>query len=295
MKTASIKHQITVIKPTEKAVIRIQLADDCRNGHEHFSITADIYDKTPRGWRESGGGCCHEHILKLRPALAPFVVLHLSDQDGIPVHAIANGIYWINGAAAVPTKYGPDQTPAECARIAADHLRATPEEIATMVATVRTEAELSEWLETHGFRARWKAEAQAAIRQLEAWTGQTFESAATRPTWQPLTAEEREAAATLAAIPPEVRDAQKAAAMREARKTAILERHTKETTDANNERDLALALLDVPEELANNVILYDHTATITANWKDFGRKWTGYEWAAWVVGCGLSGFKFEIK
>ena len=95
--TAKLSHSITIEKGKEKTVIQITLNDDCKNGHEDFSLTADIYEKTARGWRDVGGGCCHEHILSLRPDLAPFAALHLATCDGVPMHAIANAWYWFCG------------------------------------------------------------------------------------------------------------------------------------------------------------------------------------------------------
>jgi hypothetical protein len=40
----------------------------------------------------------HELVLKLWPDLAPLVALHLSDVDGAPHSAEANGWYWLAGA-----------------------------------------------------------------------------------------------------------------------------------------------------------------------------------------------------
>ena len=63
--TNNLKHKISI---TEKAncVISIRLNDECKNGHEDFSITADFWKlerpKTDKNWIM--GGCCHEEILK---------------------------------------------------------------------------------------------------------------------------------------------------------------------------------------------------------------------------------------
>jgi hypothetical protein len=40
------------------------------------------------------GGADHETLLKHFRGLAPIVALHLSDPDGTPMHAEANGWYW---------------------------------------------------------------------------------------------------------------------------------------------------------------------------------------------------------
>lgn len=198
--TNDIRHSFTILRGDEKTVIKIKLNDECKNGHEDFSLTADIYEKTPRGWRYVGGGCCHEHILKLKPELAPFAALHLSDVDGVPMHAASNAWYWIQGAfpeAEDKTPnlgpcHGSAKSPEECRRIFAEHIRATPEQVEQIAAKMpRSQAELQAVLEDFGFPERWRREAEAAIRQLEEWTGSTFESCATHKSWEPLSAEVR--------------------------------------------------------------------------------------------------------
>ena len=79
----------------DNLIISIKLADDCKNGHDDFSITADCYKagkpKTDRYYLY--GGCCHEEILKVRPDLQIFVNLHLCNYKGVPMHCLDNGYY----------------------------------------------------------------------------------------------------------------------------------------------------------------------------------------------------------
>ena len=92
--TNNLKHKISI---TEKAncVISIRLNDECNNGHEDFSITADFWKlerpKTDENWIM--GGCCHEKILKFRPDLKIFVDLHLNDFRGYPMYYIEESFY----------------------------------------------------------------------------------------------------------------------------------------------------------------------------------------------------------
>lgn len=76
-------------------LISIELADDCKNGHDDFSITADCYKagkpKIDRYFLY--GGCCHEEILKARPDLQIFVNLHLCNYKGAPMYCLDNGYY----------------------------------------------------------------------------------------------------------------------------------------------------------------------------------------------------------
>src|SRR5688572_28642138 len=67
--------------------------DECGNGHNSFSITAEIDCRDGNRWREDRGGCCHDEVAKHFPELAPLIKWHLVSTDG-PMHYIANTIYW---------------------------------------------------------------------------------------------------------------------------------------------------------------------------------------------------------
>ncbi len=62
------------------------------NRRPHFSVTADIFDKHGK---DIGGGCCHDLIAKYFPEIACLISWHLVDDDGTPMHYIANGIHWM--------------------------------------------------------------------------------------------------------------------------------------------------------------------------------------------------------
>lgn len=70
------------------------------NSHPHFSVTGEISTPAERNKGDfQTGGCIHDEILKAFPFLAPLVALHLSNSDnGEPMHAEANGFYWLAGA-----------------------------------------------------------------------------------------------------------------------------------------------------------------------------------------------------
>ena len=62
----------------------------------YFSITGAIYDKREISEYSDGmtaGGCIHYEITKKFPSLLPFVCLHLSDLNGVPMHGIENSLY----------------------------------------------------------------------------------------------------------------------------------------------------------------------------------------------------------
>jgi hypothetical protein len=79
---------------TYRIKAKVRFDDECGNGHNTFSITADIDEKCRNGrWRESGGGCCHDEVRKRFPELHHLVTWHLVSADG-PMHYKANAAYW---------------------------------------------------------------------------------------------------------------------------------------------------------------------------------------------------------
>lgn len=67
------------------------------NDKPYFSLT---YTAHRKGFPNQcySGGAGHDTILKYFPQFADLAALHLSDIDGVPTHAIANGWYWMAGA-----------------------------------------------------------------------------------------------------------------------------------------------------------------------------------------------------
>lgn len=71
----------------------IRFDDDCRNGHNTFAITCDIFERTINGRvRDIGGGAAHDEIARVFPELAPLIKWHLCSTDG-PMHYVANTVY----------------------------------------------------------------------------------------------------------------------------------------------------------------------------------------------------------
>lgn len=86
--------------------IHVEERDDSGTLSPGFSITGSLWEKRgtwsgrarARNGRDSDlGGCIHEEILKHAPHLEPIVKVHLADQDGTPMHALANGWYEYTG------------------------------------------------------------------------------------------------------------------------------------------------------------------------------------------------------
>lgn len=72
--------------------VKIRFDDECRNGHNSFSIVCDIDEWRAGAWREFGGGAAHDKIAKVFPELKPLIKWHLTSSDG-PMHYIANTLY----------------------------------------------------------------------------------------------------------------------------------------------------------------------------------------------------------
>ena len=77
---------------TCKITVKLRFDDQCKNGHETFSITGDIYALVNGRWRECSSGCIHKEIAQQFPELAHLIKWHLVSTDG-PMHYIANTLY----------------------------------------------------------------------------------------------------------------------------------------------------------------------------------------------------------
>ena len=83
--------------------VKIRFDDQCRNGHQTFTITADVYTKESRRIGDvQACGCLHDDIEKVFPELAPLIKWHLVSTDG-PLHYIANTVY--HASDRIVTRY----------------------------------------------------------------------------------------------------------------------------------------------------------------------------------------------
>ena len=150
------------------------------NTAPYFSLT---YTQHRKGFPNQccAGGAGHDRILELFPQYADLATLHLSSIDGVPMHAEANGWYWLTGAMGNPFgeryhggnsegHYGGSYrkpTEAECLDVFARHCRITTDEAATIRERVRWAAEpRATWGRiVDEMRPRWAAEAAATIER----------------------------------------------------------------------------------------------------------------------------------
>jgi len=70
----------------------VRFDDQCENGYNTFSITADV--RTPSSYDSEACGCLHNEVAKAFPELEPFLKWHMCSTDG-PLHYIENTMYWL--------------------------------------------------------------------------------------------------------------------------------------------------------------------------------------------------------
>jgi len=101
-------------------VAHVRYDDECKNGHNTFAITADLYDRD-RSYGEAwvmnfnrkkrylgSYGCLHDLVAEHFPELARYIKWHLTSSDG-PMHYVANTIFWAtpdeNGNEDIGARY----------------------------------------------------------------------------------------------------------------------------------------------------------------------------------------------
>ena len=100
---------------------KLELSHHKENKSPYFSITADIWIANQSGRKDRkhrkpiACGCCHDAILAADKTYADIIALHLSDIDGVPMYAFANGYYYLHNE-----EYG--------IKVAARHFRITLEQ-----------------------------------------------------------------------------------------------------------------------------------------------------------------------
>lgn len=171
----SIYHNRSFATKEEAGVIEFGLCYIKGNELPYFSVTAS--GKPKKGGGGEFGGCCHELVLDVAPDLAPLIDLHLSDINGAPMHADANGWYWMAGhlGGLGQTYHGCNgdrpKSSDEALEIFAKHARVSTNEARGLAVFLLDTLNLdgphaarqafSIWIAAQ--RPRWKAEAEKAI------------------------------------------------------------------------------------------------------------------------------------
>lgn len=122
------------------------------NEFAYFSITANY--RNDRGRIESTG-CLHEEIEEIHPGMyTDFIQMHLSDVNGVPMHSVANGYYYLQVARGdIKGDYTFDTV--------ADHLRVS--RLCAVQIKDYTAEQFASFVEAQ--KPRWKEEANAMIEK----------------------------------------------------------------------------------------------------------------------------------
>lgn len=149
--------------------VRAELVHLEGNASPYFSITGEVDRQAKNNrWMQEKCGCIHDDIIKHFPKLQPLVDIHLSDENGVPMHAYANAGYWAGHCKIQPEKN---------TDILAKHLRVSKEKANEMTTYInhhygefdKITTPESAWANTcqdFDLPKQWAAEAEAALELL---------------------------------------------------------------------------------------------------------------------------------
>lgn len=269
--TNDIRHTILANDADGNPItIKIRLNDECKNGHQDFSVTGDIYEKgKPKTDRYFiSGGCIHEEILKARPDLKMFVDLHLCDYKGIPMHPTANGFYFLQNGFNKTKPESPNFKAEFC-----NYYRISSQQFDVLNQSQNV-IQYALNLEKLDILAQWERQANKAIKALEEMTGKTFVVDSKRTHYVAPTNEEREEEAKRQASGYYTPEAAKK--REEAKQQTILDKlaaeRDKDINKATEEFEVKKQVLLIGGEAAlNNCIYYTHRKTLSFNWRGYDR------------------------
>lgn len=255
--------------------VNIRLNDECKNGHQDFAITAEIYEKARNGrnvWM--GGGCQHEEILKVFPEFKMFVDLHLCDYLGIPIHCSANGFYFLTKGfnKEKPTDENFEQVYCEYYRVSSEQF--------AILKTSENETQFAMHLINLGILEQWKLEAEKAIEYLEELTQTNFVIDSVRTQFHAPKQEDIELENE------RLTNGYYSAENKLKRQQEKDERFISEmriaATNKKNEidKDLEMKILIFKaggRKALDNIIFYNHNNQIEFNWKKYGEPLTAKE------------------
>lgn len=263
MKTNNLKFNESVNNNRVNAKVEIRLNDECKNGHQDFSITATFWEvgKVRNDRNMICGGCCHDEILKHFPQFKQFVNLHLSDCCGVPMYAVENGFYHMREGFNDKTK---DHKTEFC-----KYYRITPLQYDELK-KAKSAAYYGFILVQLGILTQWKHEADEAIKTLEELTGNEFLNDSVKSQIS-LTDED------LQAIQKQVNEGfytDEAIEQREVKKAIDKKAELLDKLKANFEAKSLELLQDYEIDkigvnlflTTSNIIFYKHTNTIELNW-----------------------------
>ena len=250
----------------ESITVKIRLNDECKNGHQDFSITGEVYETgKPRTDRFLiTAGCIHDTIEKHFPEFIPFIRLHLCDYKGIPMHASANGFYHLQNGFSKNPKDSDNFKSEYC-----DYYRVTPEQFDKLEDSF-SELHFASLIIDLGILEQWDNEAKKAIEQLEQLTGKKFVIDSKRTQWHPTDEQIKKERELIASGH---YSAKKIAERKQAKidqKIKDMEQDaSKKIAEIKQDLDLDIQLYKMGgSRFQHGVIWYKHTNTLKINWSN---------------------------
>ncbi len=272
--TNDIRYSFNKVIGNKHYFVKIRLNDECKNGHEDFAITGDIYEAgKPKNDRNMiSCGAIGDEIAQKMPRFKMFNDLHLAQFSGIPMYAIENGFYHL--------QQGFNNTKPTDANFKAEfceYYRINPELFDLI--NVPEKDYFKYQLIKLGIVENWGKQAIEAIKVLEELTGKTFQSSATRAeviSLSPKEIKSIEAKIKKGYYTPEqikARQIEKNRIKAEELRNKLTIERDRDIAAINGEFNVKIALLDLGFSI-DNFIYYKHTNKGVFNWKGYEKQIT---------------------
>jgi hypothetical protein len=252
--------------------VTVRLNDKCKNGHQDFAITGDIYKAGRIGDKSYlTGGCIHEEIEKYFPEFKIFVNLHLCDYLGQPMHAISNMRYHMINTDSKMTK-----------EEFCKYYRISKENYDLLFKNTENNDLFSYVFCNTDIQKKWLAEANKAIKFLESLTETKFINDSKRSNIATLTDEKIKEVEKCIAEGYYSEDAktQRLNEKRQSEKQKVVDKINKDfdkkVMSAKIEKSIYMFFAKWDYKFTN-FIYYNHSKTIGLNWKNYERMLTDKE------------------
>jgi hypothetical protein len=286
MKTNSLKFKTTMHSGSKTFIIKIRLDDECHNGHQDFSITGDVYEKgKPMIERNMVHcGAIGDDIAKNFPEYVIFNDLHLCDWEGIPMDAVANGLYHMTD--------GFNDKKRDHKEMFCEYYRITPDQY-EVLKKAENKIEYAILLKELGVLDQWKVQANEAIKKLEELTGDEFVVDSVRSQYDAPTEEQiddfiqKKASGYYSDEQKIIRAEEKRQADKQKRIDYLNGLAAEKIKEYTDDRNVSLWILNRLDKLHtkplnvgrfnidfsfDNFIYYNHANEVKFNWRDYGHQ-----------------------
>lgn len=267
MKTNDLRFtEKRVAKDGKQWKISICINDECKNGHQDFSITGYCYEagKPKIDKYCLFCGACGDDIAKEFPEYAIFNNLHLCDYLGIPMYCVGNGFYFLQNGF---NRYEDGET---LKSKFCKYYRVTGKQF-DILSCAKSKVHFAILLEKNGIFEQWKEEADKAINKLEELTGNEFvvDSVRTqydKPSDDDIKAELNKIESGYYSSENEAKRA-KEVELKELQE--IDDEENKKIEKIKLEYKIKRIMFMASKKAYDNYIFYDYNKTIAFNWRDY--------------------------